>query len=133
MADQVAHYSDQTTAVKQAIYWIRHLEDYGCLTGLDMNGLTTYAGLRAAIVLHIPPAVHSDTIQIILDAVGDGAQRPGELGRANLMGLLTDSMVASAAGESEADRIDALCTALAALTAPDTVDSTSSASFAKQV
>lgn len=133
MADQIVHYSDGTSYAKNAVYWLRHLSDYGCLTEADFVGLTTYAGLRAAIVLHIPPAVHNDTIQIILDAVGDGAQRPGVLGRANLIGALTDAFVATAAGQSSGSRLNNLCTAIAALTAPDTIDSTSAYSFAKQV
>jgi hypothetical protein len=131
--DAVAHYSDATTYAKQAVYWIRHLEDYGCLTEADMSGLTTYAGLRAAIVLHVPPAVHADTVNIIRDAVGDGDSRKGELGRANQLGLLTDALVATAAGQSSGARIDKLCTDLAVLTSPDTMDSNSAASFAKQV
>lgn len=107
------HYSDGDAFAKSAAYWLQHLSNYGCLVAGDFSAVTTYAGLRANIVLHVPPAVHADTIHIIREAVGDGAQRPGELGRANLAGILTDAMVATAAADT-GNEITNLITAVAA-------------------
>lgn len=133
MADQVTHYSDQTTYVKNAIEYLRHLAAYSCLVTADFSGITTWAGLRANIVLHVPPAVHVDTINVIREACGDGASLPGVLGRLSLiLGSTFDTLIATAAADTN-NEVSNLCSALTAYTAPDTVASTADYTFAHQV
>lgn len=133
MADQILHYSDQVSNARACVEYLNHLSDYGLLTEPDMLGLTTYAGLRVVIAVHAVPAINFEAESIQRIAIGDGAGRPGVLGRANLDGSLTDAMVADAAGQSSGSRIPRLCTLVAANVTPDTIESTSRATFAYQV
>lgn len=125
MPDQPLSYSDNTTVAKQAVNWINHLNQYGCLTETDMASITTYAQMRAAIVAHVPPAVNAESESIVREGVK-------VLDRAKLVNAITDAFVATASGQSSGSRIPNLLTAIAALTAPDTVVSTQSGSFAFQ-
>jgi len=127
MPDQTLTYSDETTYAKQAVNWLNHLRDYGCLTETDMASITTYAQMRAAIVAHVPPAVNAETENIIRQALK-------VLDRAadSNVAAITNAMVATASGQSSGSRIPNLLAAVAALTAPDTVASTTSGSFAFQ-
>lgn len=133
MTDQILHHPEQTADARMAVEWLNHCSDYGLLTEPDMVGLTTYAGLRVVIAAHAVPGINFEAENIQRQAIGDGAGRPGVLGRANLDGGLTDAMVADAAGQSSGSRIPRLCTLVAANVTPDAVDSTSRASFAMQV
>jgi hypothetical protein len=125
MADQVLTYSDNTTVAKNTVAWLNHLRDYGCLTEADMASITTYAQMRAAIVLHVPPAVNAESESIVREGLKT-------LDRAKQVGAITDAFVSTASGQSSGSRIPNLLTAIAALTAPDTVPSTFSNSFAFQ-
>lgn len=132
MSDQILHYSDQTTNAKNAVAYIRHCSDYGLLTEADMVGLTTYAGLRVVIAAHVVPAIGYEAENIQRMAIGDGAGRPGVLGRANLDSSLTDAMIADAAGQSSGARIERLVTLIAANVTPDSID-TQARGFAMQI
>lgn len=132
MADQLLHSSDQTSDAKFAVAYIRHCSDYGLLTEADMVGLTTYAGLRVVIAAHVVPGINFEAENIQRIAIGDGAGRPGVLGRANLDGSLTDAMVADAAGQSLGARVERLVTLVAANVTPDSID-TQARGFAMQV
>src|ERR1700754_3530560 len=128
MADQVTHYQDQTVYVKQAIEWLNHLNDYGIIvdtaSSSNLGSLTTYAGLRAVIAAVGPPVTHRAVLDIIRQAIGDGAggSYPGVLGRLSLiLGTTLDTLIATASGQAAGSRLSNLLTALAPYTAPDTV------------
>lgn len=138
MSDQVIHYADQTKAIGRAIQWFGHLNTYGVIydtaSSSNLGSLTTYAGLRAVIAAIAPPVAHRSVLDIIREAIGDGDSRPGELGRAALiLGSTFDTMIATASGQAAGSRLSNLLTALAAYTAPDTIDSTAQYAFHTQV
>jgi hypothetical protein len=138
MSDAVLHYSDQTTAIKRAVEWLNHCFRYGLIydtaSSSNMGSLTTYAGLRANIALVVPPVAHRSVLDIARDAIGDNDLRPGELGRvAQILGTTFDTMIATASGQSAGSRFTNLTAALAAYTAPDTIDSTAEYAFHTQV
>jgi len=125
MADQELHYSDVTSYAKQLVNWLNHARDYGILTETDMNGLSTRALLRAAVVAHVVPGITGDAenIQREFLKVWD---------RGVAYNAVTDADVLDAGDELSGARIPRLTTLIAARTAPDTVSGTTSNSFAFQ-
>ena len=125
MADQELHYSEATTYAKNLVNFINHARDYGLLTEADMNGLTTRAQVRSAVVAKVVPAITGDAEQI-------QRQFLKVWDRGVSYNAVLDADVLDAGDETSGSRIPKLTTLIAARTAPDTVSGTTSNSFAFQ-